>query len=770
MWDSPLSSLSRNPNRLMLEAQSLYYQPWVHVAEQAVVNRMIRLPWHLEDEEGETFDGESNPEQRALLNLIERPNKRQTRRQLWGITLRHMGLCGNAFWYLDQRDLLAGTPLEIMYINPARMTPALDSGKNVVGWVLDGPDNPVTGSDGNPGVPLDVEEVIHFRLDEPDFGVWGIGIAQAAQRKVELSRITDGYIGQVLGTGGRITGIIAPKDDRTQFTDDEFMALGNEWRRIVEDPQAAKRLQIMKKPIELVQTSMSPRDLLLPDVAKMSRDDTLAMWGVPLSSVGIPTPAGLNSGEKGKYDEAAMYEGAVQPRGESFREKVQYEFLDRFAGLGLSAQLVIEFPTFDDLAPLYDNADKAKIIPRRIDEARESVGLDPLDPAIYGKLGEQIIIDQSIVFLKEDEPEPEPLPAVPAPVVDEPSPTDEEDVVAKADIRKPLLGLRHKMEVQWEPRIRQAVQDVLTEQRRFISSKLPHISAKPSDTTWWNEKREQRRFMVALDPLIEELTAEVAGGTARLAQKPRKADTSIYDYVRAKVGERITGINNTTREKVQKLVAEGIEQGMSPQDLGSALKESAAFDAARADMIARTETAYAYNDSAIQSYLSLDVEQVQVIDGDKDAECAHADGATWSMDEALSNPISHPNCTRDFIPVVKAVVEPNPMLIMAEAYKASLDRPPAIINVTTPDVHVTTPPVHVTTPAVNVHVPKPHLQADIHVPQQPPPTVNVSTPEAKAQATLPTEIRIVSMPDRVKVAQRNAEGEIVRMAETDIDG
>jgi hypothetical protein len=26
------------------------------------------------------------------------------------------------------------------------------------------------------------------------------------------------------------------------------------------------------------------------------------------------------------------------------------------------------------------------------------------------------------------------------------------------------------------------------------------------------------------------------------------------------------------------------------------------------------------------------------------------------------------------------------------------------------------------------------------------------------------------MPDRVKVAQRNAEGEIVRMAETDIDG
>jgi phage portal protein BeeE len=719
MWDSPLSSLSRNPNRLMLEAQSLYYQPWVHVAEQAVVNRMIRLPWHLEDEEGETFDGESNPEQRALLNLIERPNKRQTRRQLWGITLRHMGLCGNAFWYLDQRDLLAGTPLAIMYINPARMTPALDSGKNVVGWVLDGPDNPVTGSDGNPGVPLDVEEVIHFRLDEPDFGVWGIGIAQAAQRKVELSRITDGYIGQVLGTGGRITGIIAPKDDRTQFTDDEFMALGNEWRRIVEDPQAAKRLQIMKKPIELVQTSMSPRDLLLPDVAKMSRDDTLAMWGVPLSSVGIPTPAGLNSGEKGKYDEAAMYEGAVQPRGESFREKVQYEFLDRFAGLGLSAQLVIEFPTFDDLAPLYDNADKAKIIPRRIDEARESVGLDPLDPAIYGKLGEQIIIDQSIVFLKEDEPEPEPqpLPTPPEPVVDEVSTDDEEDVVeGKADIRKPLLGLRHKMEVQWEPRIRQAVQDVLTEQRRFISSKLPHISAKPSDTTWWNEKREQRRFMVALDPLIEELTAEVAGGTARLAKKPRKADTSIYDYVRAKVGERITGINATTREKVQKLVAEGIEQGMSPQDLGSALKESAAFDAARADMIARTETAYAYNDSAIQSYLSLDVEQVQVIDGDKDAECAHADGATWSMDEALSNPISHPNCTRDFIPVVKAVVEPNPMLILAEAMKASMDRPPAVINVTTPDVHVTTPPVNFTAPPITV----PPAQVNVTLPEQRP--------------------------------------------------
>ena len=131
-----IASLSRNPNKLMAEAEALFHSnPWIGAAERAISGRAGRVGYHLEDENGDTLDP-TTPLNASLISLIEAPKLRQTRRQLWSLTARHMGLAGNAFWYLDQRDLLAGTPLQILYINPARMTAADDDAGNLIGWIL----------------------------------------------------------------------------------------------------------------------------------------------------------------------------------------------------------------------------------------------------------------------------------------------------------------------------------------------------------------------------------------------------------------------------------------------------------------------------------------------------------------------------------------------------------------------------------------------------------------------------------------------------------
>ena len=70
----------------------------------------------------------------------------------------------------------------------------------------------------------------------------------------------------------------------------------------------------------------SPKDLQLVDVSKGNRDDILAAWGVPPSQIGIMAARGLNSGETVKYEEAALWQGAIEPRAEAFREK---ELLER---------------------------------------------------------------------------------------------------------------------------------------------------------------------------------------------------------------------------------------------------------------------------------------------------------------------------------------------------------------------------------------------------------------------------------------------------------
>ena len=708
-----LHSLNSHPNKLMAEAQALFHTNlWVQTAERAITNRLVATEWHLEDEEGETVGEESPEPYKAVLRLMERPSTRKTRNSLWKLTARHLGLCGNAFWLLDQREGLAGTPLEILYINPARMTPVTDSGTNLLGWILDAPGNPVTGSYGNPGVPLDADEVIHFTLEEPDWGIWGIGIAEAAQRKIELDRLTDTHVGGVLASGGRLTGLIAPKENVT-VTDDQWGQFVNDYRRITQDPDAAKRLQIAKMPLDFTEMSASPKDLQLVDVARGNKEDIFAGWQVPLSQVGIQTGRGLNSGETQKYEEAAMYQGAVEPRGDAIVEPVQVHLLDRFADLGVNVRLVVDWPTFDDELPLYENANKARVIPLTVDQRLESVNKDPLDPKVYGKLGQAIFIDQSMVALFNPEaPEPAPAPPTEIPVE---STEDEEEVVEdaiKADLRKPLFGLRAKTETTWEPRIRKAVQKVLDEQKAEVLGKTEHMLRKPKETSWWGETKQNRRMMSALEPLVEQLASEVAGETAKTVKKPAKADSvleRILAFVRAKVAERVTQINATTREKVQQAVAAGIEQGLGPRELGELLQESAAFDEYRAEMIARTETAYAYNDSAIQSYRALDVEKVTVIDGDTDDQCAPVNGATWTTDEALSNPIGHPNCTRDFIPVLETA--PTKAERLLEQIVAKDWNP--VIHVNTPDVHFTAPPVNVT------------------LPELPAPQVNVTLPEQR---------------------------------------
>jgi SPP1 gp7 family putative phage head morphogenesis protein len=180
----------------------------------------------------------------------------------------------------------------------------------------------------------------------------------------------------------------------------------------------------------------------------------------------------------------------------------------------------------------------------------------------------------------------------------------------------------------------------------------------------------------------------------------------VADLVSRSVGERITGINLTTRDKIAGIIAEGFDKGLSPADVANLIEDSTAFDAARAELIARTETALAYNESALRSYNEFGISTVEAIDGDEDAECAERNGKVYPLDEALSI-TDHPNGTLDWAPV-KADIDP--MLEFAKAMTEMAQRP---INITSPDVHIAPavinfrpPDVHVAPAEVTVNMPE----------------------------------------------------------------
>jgi len=136
-------------------------------------------------------------------------------------------------------------------------------------------------------------------------------------------------------------------------------------------------------------------------------------------------------------------------------------------------------------------------------------------------------------------------------------------------------------------------------------------------------------------------------------------------------------ISDTLRTTTNNLTSQAITGGWSPQQLTDALDASFGWPW-RSLTIARTETAFAYNEGAIQVYESAGVEYVELRDGhgclpqghDDEAPPAEpgavgalqssrqADRQVWTRDMARAYPVGHPNCVRAFLPYTGGAVAP----------------------------------------------------------------------------------------------------------------
>lgn len=632
-----LMPAARTPQARMARAQAAYHSnPWVGSAEATVTRRVAGLPWHLEDEKDEEYEEPYPAAVKVAYNLLERPQKALapeqrdpgllTRRSLVAITSRHIGLCGMAYWYLDQPDR-NGLPLAILYVNPARVWAATTTNGRIVGWVLDPSD-----AQGNGGTPLSLSELLPFYLDPPDSGPYGSGLYERASLKAQITTLADQHSAYVLGTGGRLAGIVAPKEGT--IPDEQFKTLVNEFRNVNDAPDAAKRTTVVRGPIDFVQTAGSPDDLGLADMAKMNRDDIFAIWGVPPSQAGIATPAGLNSGETRKYDEAVLMQGAVHDRVVAIRETIQFGLLDRWQEVGVTIDLEIEEPEFDDRLPQFEMASKASNQPLTNAERRELLGLPPFGDA--RDLDVWLPALQTIAY--------GPAPTLPPP----------------AKGKREFLGLRRTVDARWVPALRRAVSDVLRAQRSEVAAKVRAASAdklarqRQNGQAWFDTTKEAARLRKALEPIAAAIAETVGKRTGDLIKGAAKADPftdSVIGSVTGKVGSRVVGITATTQDAIAAAISQGFEDGLSPAQIGDLIEGLPAFDEARAELVARTETMFAYNTAALDSYAGLGVTEVEAIDGDEDEQCAARNGQTYSVEDAADIE-DHPNGTLDWVPVI----------------------------------------------------------------------------------------------------------------------
>lgn len=686
-WQQPIASLDKTPQKLAAQAQLLYHEhPDVNDAERTVSGRASQIAWHLETPDDVEIDDTSDPKYLAVRDLLEKPQsalpveQRQTqavsRRLLWRITLRHMGLCGWTYWYLDQTDALAGIPLAILYLNPARVFAVINKAGNLIGYTLDKP-----MEEG--GTPLELANVLPFYLEPADNGPHGIGLVESIWGKAQIGQLSDRHIGSTLQAGGRLTGVISPKDAASAGTvnDEQWAGFVRDYRNIVENPNAAQRLQIVKGPIDYTRMAATMRELMIPDISKIGREAVLAHWGVPPSQIGISSPTGLNSGSTKGFDEAVLYQGAVHDRLLSFYETLQYGLLDRFKANGIALDLELEEPSYDDDTPLYQRATQAANLPLTNNERRDIIGFAPLEDDLE-EFGEQIwlpalltqvagpgLVEAMPPVLGQPPLVPGATAPVPAPVAGPPQTVSEQAPgaeIGKAQLRPHALSaLRKQIDHAYVGKFKNAVSNVLASQKADVIARLQkvgldHLRRRKTDTaSWWTPKSHDKSLMDALKPHVSQIAAKVANRTeAILSPALGKAtvEATFVDKVTGRVlGRgvgRVTNINATTRDAIAQAIADAIDGAETINDVIAAVESLSIFDEYRSELIARTESMFAYNASALGSYDELGVEMVEPIDGDEDQECQDrlARGAV-TLDEAEADE-DHPNGTLDWVPVL----------------------------------------------------------------------------------------------------------------------
>ncbi len=600
-----------------------------------------------------------------FLRLMEKPNPQQTGRQLRAKAMIRHDMAGAAFFYLESPDPVYGIPSALYGISPARMWPSYDREGHLIGWVMDKERN---GPNNGKGVPFEVSEIIPWMTGSADDSIWGVGIVEAVYAQVPLTDLMARHTADVLTTGGRMAGAMWPKNRALE--EGEFQDAQRAWRNVVSDPNSAKRLLLFPEPMEYAAGASTPQEIGIPELAALNREEILSAFPIDPVVLGVPAANGLGGGEERRWQRLAYWEGTMHPRVESFEEVIQAHLVSRYEKrIGEQLDFDVEEPNLDDAPTLIEKAGAMKaLVSLGFDpkEAVSAVGLDhipwvalppaPVAPAVP---------DESLQIKVNDT-------------------TRQDNSQTTALVKGSRGTTRDDVILPAERRATTALQTFLVDQRARVveriratwpASKAARKALSPED--WWDEAAETQ----ALEDTLSGIYVSIGRGTTQVVADQlervitRDVGTNIINDLLAEGGKRITAINEVTREALIGELSTGISRGYSLSQIidGYASEKYAgiqnvllnngaeAFGDARAETIARTESALAYNRAALTGYKEYEVKTVVAIDGDKDAECADRNGKVYSVDDAYGI-ADHPNGTLDWSPVGygKAVMaEPN---------------------------------------------------------------------------------------------------------------
>lgn len=253
-----------NLSEYVAQADEYMRSAWVYVAVTRIAEAAALVPYNVYAMEGE---GRVAQIDHPIERLLRNPNPFSSGFELIEATFGYLELTGNAYWYLAGGP--DGIPVEIWPLRPDRMRIVPDKARLVGGYVYT-----VDAVE----IPLQAEEVIHFKRWSPKDDLYGLSALEAAAVASQTDRAMAQWNRNFFGKEKAVpAGIVNIKN---LVSDADYERITREFRETYGGTERRTAF-IRGADIEWSDIGISHQEMDFLQARQFSKEEIFQVFGIP---------------------------------------------------------------------------------------------------------------------------------------------------------------------------------------------------------------------------------------------------------------------------------------------------------------------------------------------------------------------------------------------------------------------------------------------------------------------------------------------------------
>jgi len=209
-----------------------------------------------------------------LLTLLETVNPFMSGCDLKEATLTYEELSGNAYWLLDM--FIGGKPTEIYPLNPHKVKIVPSAKEYVAGYKY--------SIGGGQAIDIEKEAILHFKYFNPADEYYGLSPLSAGRLAVDTQTSSDTYNRNFFINSAEPRGALVAAGELTEPQRNRIIA---GWQAMHRGVANAHKTALFEGEVKWEPIGINQKDMEFISTKKMTREDIMAVFGVPPSLVGV---------------------------------------------------------------------------------------------------------------------------------------------------------------------------------------------------------------------------------------------------------------------------------------------------------------------------------------------------------------------------------------------------------------------------------------------------------------------------------------------------